>query len=333
MNELKYTKLVEYKRNGLAEQSHSGILIYMNKKQILYKAGEDNNYKFYHRSCMKPMQASPLIDFKIDEKYNLTEEELAVCCASHAGDLEHQVKIKSILKKIGLAENDLLCHPHEPLSKKERIRLIKNNLTPQKIHNNCSGKHSAMLAICKERNFDIKNYKDINHPLSKLIINKVAELCEIQNNDYIISKDGCGLPVIATSLEELGKGFLNLFTDKKYIKITNAFLNNPYLIGGTGRLDSEIINASDNLVAKVGACGLCVVVNTDKEECIVVKIEDSNMEARSFAVINALLQLKWLETQRVESSPINEIYIKKILSQDNEELGCVLPCFKIATQD
>ncbi len=325
--EAEYTKLVEYNRNGLNEQVHFGIILHMNKKGIIKKVGNDNGYKFYHRSCMKPLQVSPIIDLGLDKKYNLTLEEIAVCCASHTGDLIHQEKIKSILNKIGYKEDDLLCPPHSPLSKEEQKRLILNNLEPTKIHNNCSGKHSAMLSICKEMNFPTSNYKDLDNPLSEFIIKHVCKLCEVNKDDIVISKDGCGLPVIATTLEELGRGFLNLFTNKKYEKITKAFLNYPYLIGGKNRQDSEIINISKNLVAKVGACGLCVVVNIEKEECIVVKIADSNMEARTIATIDALLQLKWLET--VSASQVNNIYIKKILSQDNEVLGSINSCFNL----
>jgi len=328
INKPEYAKLLEYERNGLIEQVHYGIILHMNKKGIIKEIGNSNNYRFYHRSCMKPLQISPLIDLNLDKKYNLSDEELAVCCASHTGDEMHQQKILSVLKKCGFKEQDLLCHPHLPLSNKEQKKLIIENKEPQKIHNNCSGKHSAMLAICKELNFPITNYKDFDNPLSDYIIQKVCSLCEVTRDNITISKDGCGLPVIATTLEELGRGFLNLFTNPKYNKITHSFLNNPYLIGGEGRLDSEIINAScGNLIAKVGACGLCVIVNLDKEECIVVKIADSNMEARSIVTITALLQLKWLDPVIVSSSQINNIYSKEILSQDNEVLGAIHTCF------
>lgn len=323
MKEPEYKKLVKYVRNGLEEQVHHGIIIHLNKKGIINKIGEDNGYKFYHRSCMKPLQITPVFDLKIDEKYNFTEKEIAVCTASHTGDLIHREQIRSILKKINCTENDLLCLPHEPLSIEEQKRLILNNLKPDKIHNNCSGKHSAMLSICKEMNFDTKNYTDINHPLTKLVLKNVMNLCETERNEIVISKDGCGLPVIATTLESLGKGFLNLFTNPKYSKLKSAFLNNPYLIGGKNRLDSEIINACDGLIAKVGACGLCVVVNTKKEEAFVVKIADSNMDARAVAVISYLLKIKWSE----ETDQINNIYLRELKTQTGEILGNISACF------
>ncbi len=327
--EPKYEKLLEYRRNGLTEQVHYGIILHMNKNGIIKEAGSNNDYKFYYRSCMKPLQASALIDLGLDEKYNLTEDELAVCCASHCGDKIHQEKILSLLYKFGFKEDDLLCKPQTPLSKQEQDWLLKEGKPVRKIHNNCSGKHSAMLAICKEMGFDTKTYKNSDNPLTDFIIKQVCSLCKEDKNDVIISKDGCGLPVIGASLEKLGLGFLNLFTDEKYIKIRRAFLNYPYLIGGKERLDSEIINVSDNLIAKVGACGLCVVVNLDKKECIIVKIADSNMEARSIITINALMQLKWLNINKIKSNQIGNLYKQEIKSQDNDVIGDINSCFSI----
>ncbi len=327
MKEPNYEKLIEFKRNGLTEQIHYGLIIHMNKSGIINEIGRDNNYKFYHRSCMKPLQASMLIDLGIDKKNNLTLDELAVCCASHTGEEEHQKRVLSILKKAGCNEEDLLLIPHQPLSSFEQTRLIKNNLPLRKIHHNCSGKHAAMLSICKHMGFSTKNYKDFSHPLSDLIINKVCELCETSTNDIIISKDGCGLPVVATTLEQLGKGYLNLFTNKKYDDIKNAFLTYPFLIGGKERSDSIIISQFSNCIAKVGACGLLVIVNIEKEECIIVKIADSNMESRELTAFNSLIQLKW--PKKSNFSQINNIYTKKIISIDNENLGEIIPSFNL----
>ena len=325
-----YVKLIEYERNGLCEQVHNGIILHCNKNGIIKKAGEDNKCKFYHRSCMKPLQAAVFIDLGLDKTYALTDEEIAVCCGSHCGDSIPQEKVLSVLNKIGCSEEDLFCPAIAPLSKKEKERLFVLNLPYRKVHNNCSGKHALMLAICKYKGFNIKNYTDLTHPLTELVLNKVCNLCNTDIREVKISKDGCGLPVIATTLEQLGMGFLNLFTNDKYKRIKNAFLKYPYLIGGEGRLDSEIINISDNLISKVGACGLCVVVNLDKEECLVVKIADSGMEARSITVIEALLQLKWPDVNKLSSGTLNNIYIKKIKTQDGEILGEIHPCFSIS---
>ena len=88
-------------------------------------------------------------------------------------------------------------------------------------------------------------------------------------------------------------GYLNLFCNPKYEKIKNAFLNNPYIIGGEDRSDTKIIENSKNIVAKVGAGGLCVVVNVATEEAFVVKICDCNMQARELVVAKVLENLHW----------------------------------------
>ncbi len=330
MKSCKYAKLIEYRRGNIIDQEHSGVIIHINKHGVINKVGEDNEAEFCFRSCMKPLQAAAAIDLELDKKYNFSLDEIALFCASHTGDLIHREKILSILKKIGCNSKDLLCPELKPLSLKEQKRLIQNNLSFDKIHNNCSGKHSMMLAICKDQNFPLENYKDFNHPLTKLILTKVCELCEINLSQTIITKDGCGLPVIAASIENLAKGILNLFSNKKYEKIKQAFIQFPFLIGGEGRLDSEIINASaQTLAAKVGAGGLCVVVNLEKEEAIAVKIADANMEARSFAVLSAIEQLKWPKNSSEFFEHIYKIYKKDIVSQDGEILGKISPCFKL----
>ena len=292
--EPEYAKIVQYIRNGLVEQEHRGIIIHMNKSGVINKIGNDNNYKFYMRSCMKPLQASVLIDLGIDEKYKLTERELAVCCASHAGDKIHQKLVKSVLNKTGFTEKDLLCPEHEPLSAEECRYLIKNELQPERIHNNCSGKHAAMLAVCREKGFPIENYADFDNPLTDFIINHVMNLCGLTKEEIVISKDGCTLPVIAAPLEAMGRGFLEVFTSKKYEKIKNAFLNNPFIIGGDNRTDTKIIRNTKDIAAKTGACGLLAIVNTKKEETAIIKTADSNMEAREIAAFEILKQLKWI---------------------------------------
>ena len=320
-----YAKLIKYERNGLCEQLHNGIILHLNKNKILNKIGEDNNYSFYHRSCMKPLQYAVLIDLGIDKLFNFSLEETAVCSGSHAGDIEHQKFVLSVLNKINLSEDNLLCPAIAPLSEKEVKRLNRENLPFGKIHNNCSGKHSAMLAICRYKNYDISNYNEINHPVTELIINKVCELCDVKKKDIKISKDGCTLPVIATPLYNLGLGFLNLFCNSKYEKIKKAFLKHPFLIGGENRFDSDIIKHGKDIIAKVGAGGLCVVVNLKKEETLIIKVADSSTTARAYALIEAMKQLKW----DFNEEEINRLYPPVIKTQKAEIIGEILPCFNI----
>ena len=280
--------LVEHIRDGLIEEEHDGYV-------YTTKSSTENDYPYYLRSCAKPLQASLMIDYGLDEKYNLSSEEIALCCASHAGEKCHTDIAQRLLEKFGLEYEWLKCGLHAPLCDKN----TKEPITYY--HNNCVGKHILFLALCKENNWDIATYDKLENPLQQMVVKKISELCEIDcadsnNNNiypYSITKDGCGVPILAMPLKNMLKGFINLFCDEKYEKIKNAYLENPYIIGGINRLDTEIIQNSNGLVAKVGAGGLCIVVNIKEKDGLIVKINDCNMDTRRLVVFEALNKLGW----------------------------------------
>ncbi len=275
---------VEHIRDGLIEEEHSGYVLTTN-------VGSASDYPYYLRSCAKPLQASLMIDYGLDKKYNLTSEEIALCCASHAGEKCHIDIAKRLMEKFGLEYDWLKCGLHAPLYDKN----TKEKITYY--HNNCVGKHILFLALCKENGWDIATYDNIDNPLQQKVKEKISQLCEIPLVDniypYSVTKDGCGVPILAMPLKNMITGFINLFCDSKYEKIKNAYLENPYIIGGMNRLDTEIIQNSDGLAAKVGAGGLCAVVNIKEKDALVVKINDCNMDTRRLVVFEALNKLGW----------------------------------------
>lgn len=285
-------KLVIYNRDGLIEKEHFGYVLRRGQLQGVEKIGDDKNYPFFIRSCAKPLQASLIIDYGLDKEYKMTDEEIAICCASHAGEKVHTDIIKKLLEKFEISENKLKCGIHAPISKTAQDELLKKQEEPNVLHNNCSGKHTMMLGLCKLNDWDMDNYDNINHPLQQAIKNKIYELCKI-NTNYPITKDGCGVPIHSMPLDNLLKGYLNLFCNPKYERIKNAFLNHPYIIGGENRTDTKIIEQTSNIVAKVGASGLCVVVNTELEEAFVVKICDADMKAREIVTVDIINNLHW----------------------------------------
>ncbi len=285
-------RMVVYKRDGLIEQEHFGFVVRCTKDEPCEKFGDDKNYPYFLRSCAKPLQASLIIDFGLDEKFDMTSEEIAICCASHAGEKIHIDIVRNLLNKFGVEESYLKCGEHEPISKTAQKELILNNRHPEAIHNNCSGKHTMMLGLCKLMGWDLGSYDNVEHPLQKAIKKRIYELCELKK-EYPVTKDGCGVPIYSMPLENIAKGYLNLFCNPKYKKLTEAFLNNPYIIGGENRTDTMIIQNTSNIVAKVGAGGLIAVVNVEKEEVFVIKICDSNMEAREIAAVDLINILHW----------------------------------------
>lgn len=126
----KYPKdeiLIESIRDGLVDEVHSGFVVFADKNGYKDLKGMAGDYPFYMRSCAKPLQASLLTDYGMDEYYQMTEEEIALCSASHAGEKVHTEILQGLLKKIGLDESYLKCGIHEPLSKTRQKELLIEN--------------------------------------------------------------------------------------------------------------------------------------------------------------------------------------------------------------
>lgn len=286
--------LVKYVRDGLVDQEHTGYIVLADKNKALDFIGESNNTPFYLRSCAKPLQAALIIDYGLDKSFDMTEEEIALCCASHAGEEVHENIARKLLKKFQLTEKCLKCGIHPPLSATRKKQMVLNREAENVFQNNCSGKHIMMLGLCKLNGWDLRDYDNPEHPLQIAIKKKIYELCNV-TKEYPVTKDGCGVPIMSMPLENMLYGYLNVFCNDKYEKIKNAFLNNPYIIGGEDRTDTKIMQNSTGLVAKVGAGGLCIVVNTNIGEAFVVKIADCDMKARELVTLQVLKNLKWAD--------------------------------------
>lgn len=317
--ELKPKLLLQQTRNNLIELQFYGWIVYCDSKKNIKTFGQTNRYPFFHRSCAKPLQASIIEDLNTKEFYSLTDKEIAVCCASHTGEPVHIEILKGILKKAGLSESDLQCPAIEPLNTEEQKRL-DGNYSP--LHNNCSGKHTLMLAICRQMGWDTKNYLDKNHPLQIKVYEKIKSLCEVNNNKQLpFTLDGCTAPNWATSLEELSIGFFNLFCTENYSDIKQAFINNPYLIGGKNRPDTDIMMLNHKLIAKAGAGGLLCVANTQTNEVLTFKVTDANMKARSITAIETMLKLGWINIDSINKKLLENSLNNIVTTETGQKIG------------
>ena len=283
-------------RGNNIETLHNGWICVLDRnKKIIYKKGAVNDYIFL-RSTAKPIQAIPVIESNI----KVTRKELALICASHSGSERHISILKEFLRKHRINPSDLQCGIHQPFNPVP---------FPNVLHNNCSGKHIGMLIACKKNNWDLKNYTDPNHPLQRLILNKIKNLSEAKK--IFIAIDGCSAPTFTLPVINIAKMFSNFTLDKRYLEIINAMKLNPYLTGGEGQIDSEIIKVSKGkLVSKVGAEGIIIVAYDGS--CAVVKIADGSQKARSIAILRLLIKLGWLKKEQIKNSPLEKIYDLRI---------------------
>ena len=308
-------------RGETVESLHRGhLLIVDGDGREIANIGDAETAAFI-RSSAKPFQVVPFLLAGGAERFGFLESEIALACASHSGERIHTTLAEKILKKIGLAEADLRCGAHLPFDEKRAEEMIRNGEKPTQLHNNCSGKHAAMLAFCLMTGADIKTYDLIESPIQQAILETVADFCETPKDEIPLAVDGCAAPNFALSVRSMAKGFLKLvFPPEDFDealknacrRVCQAMMNYPELVGGTERLDTLLMNAArGKFISKIGAEGvwLCGVLPNERWKKglgIAMKIEDGDdKRARAVVSIEVLRQLGIFgESNLKEYSPL-----------------------------
>ena len=169
---------VAVKRGSLVENFiRADIAVVSADGRLLASLGDAQKYT-YMRSCSKPIQALVPVVAGIAEKFAIIEKELAIMCASHNGEEFHVEAVRSVLQKIGLDESYLQCGPAYSFGNpKVTEEYMRKGIPPMAVINNCSGKHSAMLALCQAEGYDTSNYFKPEHPVQQRSQFGVIHLC------------------------------------------------------------------------------------------------------------------------------------------------------------
>jgi L-asparaginase II len=273
--------------------------------QLVGSAGNPHQFSFW-RSCAKPFQIIPLLESGGFEALGWGDEELALACASHGGEPEHVALVESMLARLGFEEGDLACGPHEPLSARGAKIAHESGVRIKRTHNNCSGKHTAMLALAKHRGWPINGYEAREHPVQQAMLNQIALWTGMRCSEVEIAVDGCGAAVFGGPIDKLALAYARLGAaasrgEEIPARILGAISNNPFLVGGTERIDSIIIEETEGrVITKVGAEGVHAGVILDKGIGIAIKVEDGNVRAQQPAL------LRLLELLDALSEPVSE---------------------------
>jgi L-asparaginase II len=313
--------LAQVIRGETVESIHRGHLIVVDGEgQTLYSLGNPETVTFW-RSSAKAFQAIPFLTSGAADAFGYTEKEIALACGSHSGEKIHVETAAKMLERIGLSEADLMCGTHLPFDEKRAAEMLKSGEEPTQLHNNCSGKHAAMLAYTKHANADIATYEQLEHPLQQAILERVAEFTDIPAAAIKIGIDGCAAPNFAVPISAMAKAFARLVspppnfdeaTKNACQRIVAAMINYPEMIGGTNRLDTMLMRAAPGkLISKIGAEGVfsAGVLPCEKYPNglgIAFKIEDGDdKRARAVVSVELLRQLDIFDAETLtEISPL-----------------------------
>ncbi len=190
--------LVQVRRASLTESRHRGHIVAVEPDgNIVAYLGAPETVTFL-RSSAKPFQALPLLTSGAADRFEFTEREVALACASHNGEPIHTELVASMLKKIDLGPDALKCGIHEPYSVKEAERIRSLGQAPNVLQNNCSGKHAGMLACAKHIGAPLENYHQAENPVQIAIADVMSQFCGVAVTDMAVAIDGCGVPVLGS---------------------------------------------------------------------------------------------------------------------------------------
>ena len=260
------------------------------------------------RSVGKPFQALAMLRAGILESFSITPRELAVICASHAGQPVHRELVRGLLQRGGLSEKDLQCGIHPPFSRSARQMCIANKELLDSTCNNCSGKHSGMLLSTISQQQSKESYLDADHPLQR----NIRAIFELFTSEKIeegsASVDGCGAPTYHMKLISIARAFQRLhqteFLDRSGLtdrvnQIHDAIASHPKAFSGEGRwplLWRPYL--AGNFLAKEGAEGVMVIWG--KKGSLVLKCLDGSDRGLIHAVPELLQRLHWIDQNTYE---------------------------------
>jgi L-asparaginase II len=277
--------LAEVVRSGVVESRHRGSLVVLGVDGRPQLELGDPQRPMFPRSANKPLQAAIMLSLGLD----LAPDLLAVACSSHAGLPRHVAAVRAILQGAGLTESDLANTPALPQDSEAAQALLIAGLGADRIHQNCSGNHAAMVATCVVAGWSTSGYLDPAHPLQVAIRAGYQAMAGTPMGPAAI--DGCGAPLYETSLIGLARSYQRMITGLDAgARVAAAMRSHPDLVDGPGRSAAELIRAVPGLIAKNGAEGVFVVALPDGR-VLALKIEDGAARACLPVVLAALRRL------------------------------------------
>src|ERR671922_505995 len=293
---MRYDLDVVATRGPILESRHRVHAAVVDARGELIGSAGDPSMVTAWRSCAKPIQAAAFVSSGTMEALGWGDDQLALACASHAGEPEHVSIAAQMLASVDLEEGDLACGPHEPLSKRGSKVLRDSGLHPSRLHNNCSGKHAAMLSQAVRSGDGALGYQRAEHSVQRGALRAVSHWTGVPTHKVLVAVDGCGVTTFGLPLDAMALAFARFGAaaergDEVPRAIFGAMRNRPFLVGGTDRFDTVILEETEgHVIAKVGAEGMHSVAVPTQSLGIAIKVEDGNQRAQHAAVVR-LLQL------------------------------------------
>lgn len=279
------------RRGGVVESAHHGHVVLVGPDGAVLGGLGDPDALVLPRSSLKPVQALAMLRSGL----RLGGDLLALATASHSGEDFHLEGARRVLASVGLDERALRNTPDLPFDAELRARWQAAGRAPERLAQNCSGKHAAMLATCVAAGWSTEDYLDPGHPLQRAVLDAVRELtgADLAGTGELRTTDGCGTPLPAVPLSGLARAFAHLAAAERGTHehaLAQAVRDFPVWVGGTRRDVTALLRGVPGLVAKDGAEAVYAAALPDGR-AVALKVLDGGDRARPVAMAAALRAL------------------------------------------
>ena len=298
--------LVDVMRGNAIESTHCGALAVLDADGAVVASLGDIQRPIFPRSAVKVLQALPLVASGAADRLGLTDDELAIACASHGGEKIHAQTAARMLAKAGLDANALECGTHWPYLDSAARALAAGGREPSALNNNCSGKHAGFLCLAcalhggkPDLQQYVRGYVGAEHPVMREV---TAALQAATGHDLANTPrgiDGCSIPTFAIPLRHLALAFARVGTGIGLTaghadaakRLRTAVAKAPYLVAGSGRFDTRVMERlGARVFCKVGAEGVYCAALPERGLGVAIKVDDGNNARAAEVVMAALIE-------------------------------------------
>jgi len=279
---------VVYTRGPMVESSHQvSVAVVAADGRLVGRAG-DPELVTYWRSAAKPFQLLPLVVDGGVARFGLDRQMVALACASHNAEPLHREIGARWLAALEVPESALACGGHPSLWPPLAAEMIREGVTLTPLWSNCSGNHAALLALARLHGWPDEGYEAIPHPVQARVVESVSRWSGVDAEKLRWGVDGCTAASVALPLRGMARAYASFGVshDNAAVTVRDAMMNEPYVIAGANRLDTELMQAwPGRVVAKIGAEGVYSVALPSLGLGIALKVHDGDMTAACQALV------------------------------------------------
>lgn len=297
-----FVPLAEIHRGGILESLHHGVAVVADAQGRTLLSWGDPSFVTFPRSSLKPFQAIPLVESGAADAAGLTEEHLALACASHSAEDFQVALVRGWLDRLGLGESALVCGPDMPRAQADQAAVWRAGGDRSRVFHNCSGKHCGFLTLARHIGAPVAGYDNPAHPAQRLYLEAFSDLLGEDAAALPRGVDGCGLPALALPMDRMARAAARWAAAKVATearrtaihRLQSAIRAFPDHLSGRGSATGQIVRATQGRVLlKGGAEGYVVGFVPERGLGIAVKLADGAARAKMgvFAAILGRLGL------------------------------------------